>query len=354
MGLIVTVGTPDPGNGPSFTKTDAVTQVVWPGAGVVWTGFSDNNWNNLVNWHTFAVPTATDSVIIPNMTNQPTLTGAVTLVGAVNVVGGALNLNGLRLDVARTFATTGTGTVIMQGFGDTLTVGGNALFAGGSTSGLLTNGWLRVTGNFTQTNAGGSATSFAPSGLHKSTLGSGVASTVSFGTPGSGATGSHFQNLEVTPATGGLAFTGNSIVDSTLIAAVGAGAPKISGTGNTLTAKHWQVTGMTVEHLQMVLNEGVSIISTQQFNGVSFQGFPTTTTSETLITVTAAGASLAPRSMTFNGTQFQQDFGNFTGVYVRVASSNLMGLNLIMAGSNDPTGGFSRSVATPPATIQYQ
>jgi hypothetical protein len=103
-----------------------------------------------------------------------------------------------------------------------------------------------------------------------------------------------------------------------------------------------------------VLNEGVSIISTQQFNGVSFQGFPTTTTSETLITVTAAGASLAPRSMTFNGTQFQQDFGNFTGVYVRVASSNLMGLNLIMAGSNDPTGGFSRSVATPPATIQYQ
>jgi hypothetical protein len=354
IGLIVTVGLPDPGNGPTFTKTDAVTQVVWPGAGVVWTGFSDNNWNNLVNWHTFAVPSATDSVIIPNTTNQPTLTGAVTLVGAVSVVGGALNLNGLRLDVARSFATTGTGTVIMQGFGDSLIVGGNALFAGGSTSGLLTNGWLRVTGNFTQTNAGGSATSFAPSGLHKSTLGSGVASTVTFGTPGSGATGSHFQNLEVTPATGGLTFAVNSIVDSALIAAVGAGAPKISGTGNTLTAKHWQVSGMTVEHLQMVLNEGVSIISTQQFNGVSFQGFPITTTTETLITVTAAGASLAPRSMTFNGTQFQQNFGNFTGVYVRVASSNAMGLNLVMAGSNDPTGGFSRSVATPPATIQYQ
>jgi hypothetical protein len=37
-----------------------------------------------------------------------------------------------------------------------------------------------------------------------------------------------------------------------------------------------------------------------------------------------------------------------------VASSNGLGLNLIMAGSNDPTGGISRSQATPPATIQYQ
>jgi len=354
IGLIVTVGLPDPGNGPVFTQTDGVAQVVWPGAGVVWTGFSSTDWNNPSNWNTFAVPSATDSVIIPNTTNLPTLTGAVTLVGAVNVVGGALNLGGRRLDVARTFATTGTGRVIMLGAGDSLIVSGSALFAGGSTSGLLTNGWLRVIGNFTQTNAGGSATSFAPSGLHKTTLGSGAPLTASLGSPGSGATGSHFQNLEVTPATGGLALSGNVVVDSALIAAVGAGAPKISGTGNTLTAKHWQVNGMAVEHLQMVLNEGTSIISTQQFDGVTFQGFPTTTTTETLITVTAAGAALASRPMTFNNTQFQEDFGNFTGVYVRVASSNGLGLNLVMAGSNDPTGGFSRSVATPPATIQYQ
>jgi hypothetical protein len=352
IGLIVTVGTPDPGNGPSFTKTDAVTQVVWPGAGVVWTGFSDNNWNNLVNWHTFTVPSATDSVIIPNTTNQPTLTGAVTLVGAVNVVGGALNLGGLRLDVARSFATTGTGAVIMQGFGDTLTVGGDALFAGGSTSGLLTNGWLRVSGNFTQTNAGGSATSFAPSGLHKTTLGSGAALTVSFGTPGSGAGGSHFQSLEVTPATGGLAFSGNTFVDSVLVAAVGAGAPKVSGTGNSLTARQWSIQSLTVDNLQMVLNEGTTALP-HTFNGVLFQGFPTATTSAILIDVSAAGLVSGGRFIDFNGTQLQTTLGP-GGLYVRAASSNAIGYTLRMIGSNDPTGGFTRSQAIAPAVIQYQ
>jgi hypothetical protein len=352
--LIITVSLPDPGNGPAFTKTDGVAMVVWPGAGVVWTGFSNTDWSNSSNWSNFGVPTATDSVIIPAVTNQPALTAAVTSVGAVNIVGGTLSLGGHRLDVTRGFGTTGSGSVKMTTLGDTLTVGGDALFAGGSTSGLLTGGVLIVSGNFAQTNAGGSALSFAPSGLHKTNLGTGTPHTVSFGTPGSGAGGSHFQTLEITGASGGLTFAGNDVVDSALIAAVGAAAPKIDGTGNTLTAKQWQISGgLQVTHIQMVLNEGTAILA-QQFDAVSFVGFPTTATTETLITVTAAGAALAPRGLTFNGTQFQTNFGNNAGIYVRVASSNGQGLALTMAGSNDPTGGFSRSVATPPATIAYQ
>jgi hypothetical protein len=352
--LIITVSPPDPGNGPTFTKTDGVAMVVWPGAGVVWTGSFNTDWSNSSNWSNFGVPTATDSVIIPAVTNQPTLTGAVTSVGAVNVLGGTLSLGGHRLDVTRGFGTTGSGAVKMTTLGDTLTVGGDALFAGGSTSGLLTGGVLIVAGNFTQTNAGGSALSFAPSGTHRTNLGAGTPHSVSFATPGSGAGGSHFQTLEITGASGGLTFAGNDVVDSALIAAVGAAAPKIDGTGNTLTAKQWQISGgLQVTHIQMVLNEGTAILA-QQFDAVSFAGFPTTATTETLITVTAAGASLAPRGLTFNGTQFQTNFGNNAGIYVRVASSNGQGLALTMAGSNDPTGGFSRSVATPPATIAYQ
>jgi hypothetical protein len=345
MGLIVTVGTPDPGNGPSFTKTDAVTQVVWPGAGVVWTGFSDNNWNNLVNWHTFAVPTATDSVIIPNMTNQPTLTGAVTLVGAVNVVGGALNLNGLRLDVARTFATTGTGTVIMQGFGDSLIVSGSTAFHGGSTAGLLTTGVLRIGGNFAQSTAGGSVTSFAPSGSHKTEFASALTQTIAFGSPGAGAAGSHFQVLDLSGAVGGVGLTVSSIADSLMSNNV---AAKLSGGGASLTVRRVQVSGLVVDNAPIIVNEQ-GAFSTENFSNVTFQGFPTTGT--TMLSITGPGGTLAARpAFTTTNVNFQALPVGAGNLYVNLVSSNAGFFTLTMVGSNQSPqlSGNGPTLSNPP------
>jgi len=271
--------------------------------------------------------------------------GSVTTGGS-----GTVKLNNHTLTVAGNFATSGPGTLTMQNPNDSLIVGGAAVFAGGSTTGLLTSGVMTVASNFQQL---GATTSFAASGTHKTVM-TGSTGLIQFTNPGSGAAGSHFNTLDVTPASGGLALGSSVFVDSALIASVGAAAPKIVGSGNSVTAREWVVTGgLVVDNAPMVLNEGTTGLA-QTFNGVTFQGFPTTTTTAILIDVSAAGSALSARTITFSGTQLQMTFGAGSGTYVRVASSNGIGYTLVMAGSNDPTGGFSRSIQIPPAAIQYQ
>ena len=41
-----------------------------PGS-IQWTGATDNDWNNSSNWNPTSVPTASDNVVIPNVTNNP-------------------------------------------------------------------------------------------------------------------------------------------------------------------------------------------------------------------------------------------------------------------------------------------
>jgi hypothetical protein len=255
--------------------------------------------------------------------------------------GGTINLNGHNFIVVGNFSTGGAGTLTMTDPADVLTVGGAAVFNGGSTAGLLTNGVLGLGTIFDQLNAT-SNLSFAPSGLHRTVTG--TASTISFQSPGTGAGGSHFNALDVTGATGGLAFTTGAFVDSALITSVGAGAPKISGVGVPLTSKQWLVAnGLQVTNMPMVLDEG-GVARGQQFAGVTFAGFPTTPNGVALIDVTGVGAALAPRTMTFTGTQLQTSLGA-GGQYLRVSSSNLQGLTVIMSGSNDTAGGPARSQA---------
>jgi hypothetical protein len=283
---------------------------------------------------------------------EVTLLSDVTALGTVTVGSGTLKLNGNNVGVVGSFGTSGTGTLTMQSVGDSLVVGGATIFAGGSTTGLLTSGVIVALGNFVE--AGSlTTTSFAPSGAHKTVMGVAAAtSLVQFGNPGTGAAGSHFNSLELTTATAGISLNSKIFVDSALIVSVGAAPPKIVGNGNSVTARQWIVQGLTVDNAPMILNEGATGLA-QTFNGVAFQGFPTGPNSAILIDVTAAGAALAPRPLQFNTTTLQLTLGT-GGLYVRVASSNALGLNLIMAGSNDPTGGFSRSQAIAPATIQYQ
>lgn len=93
----------------------------------VWTGSTNNNWNNPANWTCNCVPSAGADVTIPVgsalvLSNDVT-TGAITLQGKVGLAGHALTING---------AVTGNGT-----------------FTGSATSSMIINGNAGVL-NFTQ------------------------------------------------------------------------------------------------------------------------------------------------------------------------------------------------------------
>ncbi len=148
--LLVSISSANVGNGPSFTLTSGGAQVLWPGGAVAWTGGSDNNWSNFLNWSNFAVPTSATSVIIPANTNPPQLTNAVTQVGSVDVQSGMLSLNGHRLDVSGTFQTSGSGFITMGSGGDSLIVSGDITFNGADESGQIVAGVIQGGGNFTQ------------------------------------------------------------------------------------------------------------------------------------------------------------------------------------------------------------
>ena len=191
------------------------------------------------------------------------------------------------------------------------------------------------------------AQSFAASGNHKTKLGGATAQIINFATPGTAATASHFQNLDVTPASGGLTLNSNVFVNGTLIAQVGAAAPKLFGNGaTTLTAAAYNISGLTIDNLPMVLNEPTAVAET--FNGVTFQNFATTNT--TMLSMTGPGSALTVRSVTFNNVNFQSLGAGANNYYVKLVSSNGLGLNLTMSGSNQSPqqGGNGPTLSSPP------
>lgn len=286
-----------------------------------------------------------------------TLGGRTTVSGQVFVTGGNLKPNGHTLAMGSALNISGTGTLTMQNALDSVITGGTgaAIFGGGSTVGLLTDGVLKVGGSFSQTSTN-STTSFAASGNHKTVLGAAAVRVVNFSTPGTGNGGSHFGNLDVTAASGGLNLASDVVVDGNLIAQPTGAAPTLSG-GKTLTTMGLDVTrgsgtSLILDNTSLVVNEQGTIRS-QVFDRAQFQGF---SASATLMDMTMVGASAATRQVTFNNVNFQT---SVTNLYAKLVSSNTQGITVTMLGSNDPTGGPSRS--SPPfgqtsngATIVWQ
>lgn len=67
------------------------------GQSKVWTGFTNTNWNIGSNWLPLGVPTLTDCVIIPNVTNDPIISGTNFEALGLNLIiqnSGFLTLNG--------------------------------------------------------------------------------------------------------------------------------------------------------------------------------------------------------------------------------------------------------------------
>ncbi len=276
------------------------------------------------------------------------LGGRTTVNGDVFVTGGTLKPNGRTLAIVGALNLQATGTLTMQNPLDSVLVNGFAGFGGGSTVGLLTNGVIQVGGSFTQS-SGTSATSFAASGSHKTIVGAGAVRVLNFATPGSGGAGSHFGNLDVTLASGGLTLTNDIVVDGTLIATPTGTAPTITGgvsarkvTAMALGVSRGSGTSLVFDNAPLVVNEQ-GTIRFQTFDRAAFQGFPTGATSAILMDLTLAGTSVTPRPLTFTAPTVQTSLGS-GGLYARLVSSNgPLAVTVTISGSNDPTGGPSRS-----------
>jgi hypothetical protein len=275
------------------------------------------------------------------------LGGRTTVVTGAFVTGGTIKPNGHTLDIpAGALTLSGTGTLTMQNPLDSVITGatGAAIFGGGSTAGLMTNGVLKVGGSFTQT-SGTDIQSFAPSGNHKTVLGAAAVRVVNFASPGTGASGSHFANLDVTAGSGGISLVNNIAVDGSLISLPTGTAPTISG-GKTITAMSLGVTrasgvSLILDNTPLIVHEQGTIRS-QQFDRAQFINFPTGATSAILMDMTMVGTAVTPRPITFTAPTVQTSLGT-GGLYARLLSSNALLVTVTISGSNDPTGGPSRS-----------
>jgi hypothetical protein len=260
------------------------------------------------------------------------LTGRTVLSGdlGVNSSTGSLALNGQTLQVGGRLVISGGAGFNMVNPLDSVIVAGEAQFLGSSTVGKLTAGVLVVRGNFTQS-AIISTTSFSPSGTHKTVLGSAAASDVSMGSPGAGAAGSHFQILDVTPATGGIILDVNMQADSLISTAA---AARIEGPLVALTARRVQVSGLTFFNTRFILDEQ-GVFAPENFSNVSFTGYPGNSTGLTLFTLSGPGGTVAARptitTVNVNFLGLAVGAGNF---YVDATSTNSGFITLTMTGSN--------------------
>ncbi len=175
--------------------------------------------------------------------------GADSLAGWLAVSGsGLLSIDTNTVTVAGDLRTEDTGVLRMLDSSGSVTVDSNAIFAGGSTKGLLTKGTLRVKGNFTQ---GGDPAAFsADSGLTTHFVGA-AAQSIAFANPDTSA--SHFGGLRVAQPAG--AAPAPRVTLNSPAVAVGAfqipgdsglGQQKVIGPGKTLT-----VGGLNVNNLRL-------------------------------------------------------------------------------------------------------
>jgi Tol biopolymer transport system component/alpha-tubulin suppressor-like RCC1 family protein len=280
-----------------------------------------------------------------------TLAGATGVTGDLTVNDGALTLNGQHVTVAGNLQIQGNGNgnvgtggrVLMLNPADTLVVQGNATFAGGASTGLLSAGVLRIAGNFSQVYVGSNWAAFAASGTHRVILNGGAAQTVHFDSP-TGAPGqrSFFHHLELANASGGVTLSSAVFANGELRARSGA-QQSLAGAGNGLTVTGLDVDSLILDNVVLASSGG----TLTRLDHVTFQNYAATATQ---LTLSHAGAAT---SFTFTGLRFLT--APTTGYYLSATDTasgdgNVFTVNLA---ESDPADGSSRTVTGGGAVVNW-
>jgi Putative Ig domain len=258
------------------------------------------DWSCAANWSPAQVPTSADSVVIPSSaTYSPSLT-ANAVAGAVNIAGFNLTLSGHTLTVTRGFATTGSGFLRMINATDSLIVGGDATFGGGSESGALQTGVLVVHGSLLQPNSSQFAF-VACCSFTAALVGPGTHNLQFVDIY------SHFLNLDISQASGTVNMLSPLVVVGQLVD-TGSVAATILGGGRALTAYGVDVTGnLTLDDAPLSVQNGMITA----FDNVSFQNYGG---GEIQLTILGSG------SYTFTGLAFSTSPPS-SGFYVSATAS---------------------------------
>jgi hypothetical protein len=266
-----------------------------------------------------------------------TLGSALSVGGSLLVSGGLLVPSGHPVAITQNFATAGSGALQMTLSTDSLGVGGNASFGGGSTSGLLTTGVLAIVGNFAQS---GDAAAFAPSGTQSTRLvGSGL-QTLSFLNP----TTSFFNRLVLSSTVPrSVTLQTNAMVNDSLIVLGGASPTTLNGAG---TSQRLTVNG----HLRVTQQTSSPLVAPP----VLELSLPPSVDS-----IFAAGAGVAPDTTVYLGSSMGAVFPTGTPLRyksVRIATTGALadqasGLADSIRGDLVVQSGFTVSSAATPLVV---
>jgi hypothetical protein len=268
-------------------------------------------------------------------------------------VKGSLVFGGFLLSVIGPFLTADNGTITMDNAAAALSVDGNVFFEGGSETGLLTQGVISLTGNFTQS-SGTSATSFVAGPSHTVILTGDVTQTVSFASPDTVTlspvcAASCFGSFAIGKVAGAATFNSAasvrgdlSIVGGSSVAAIGSvGNPRvITVAGATVVGpdipvqiNRFRTTGdlsldpsTVIDTIAFSGTSAQSVPAGATFGTVEFLGSPTLTGNLTVTgTLTVANGAASTAILTLNG--FRVDVGG------NLIVTN--GGSVVMAGASD-------------------
>ncbi|WP_333599763.1 T9SS sorting signal type C domain-containing protein [Flavobacterium sp.] len=122
-------------NGTTLKETDQTTVTVT--GSKVWNGSVDTDWNKANNWTPVGVPTNTDCVVIPNVTNDPIISGTSYNAYGYNLTvlnGGNLQLNSANNITITDFVKVATGgTFTIKNSGNLVQINNSAVNTGNIT-----------------------------------------------------------------------------------------------------------------------------------------------------------------------------------------------------------------------------
>lgn len=233
--------------------------------------------------------------------------------------------------------TTGTGTLGMSNAAAAVTVVDSAVFSGGSTSGLLTAGLLRLSGAFVQ--EGATTSAFRATGAHRTAFVGSAVQRVRMNNAGSAATASRFQSVELgTP---------------TQAALLNLETPVFAGALRDTTAA---LTDELATSVDALISVDSATLSSTRFNGVRlalvsggvFHSLQSLTFANMNPALTYLYADVNDITVvTVNGVNFQTTATTGYYVHVNQVANPLGGLGAIsLAGSVTPATPLGRYLRT--------